>query len=197
VTLKARQWNQPTRHLTNFRSGYPRAWSGDAWSGDSATDKSQQRLPQGRRRVRLTTRLDAPADAVWRAVNDIGTFVHVARPFLAFQGAKGFPQPFRAGSRVMTRLLAFTLLPLWPYTVEFERVDGLRRTLTTNEHGGPIRVWRHTIKVKPHTDSGCTYADEVDIDAGLLTLPVWLFAEGFYRHRQRRWRTLARSLMGK
>jgi hypothetical protein len=30
------------------------------------------------------------------------------------------------------------------------------------------------------------YTDEVEIHAGLLTVPAWLFALAFYGHRQRR-----------
>jgi hypothetical protein len=36
------------------------------------------------------------------------------------------------------------------------------------------------------------YSDVIDIDAGRLTVSVW--ATWFYRHRQRRWRALAKSL---
>ena len=35
---------------------------------------------------------------------------------------------------------------------------------------------------------------EIVIEAGPLTLLVWLFANWFYRHRQRRWRRVARRL---
>jgi hypothetical protein len=30
------------------------------------------------------------------------------------------------------------------------------------------------------------YTDQVEIHAGLLTVPAWLFAQAFYLHRQRR-----------
>ena len=54
-----------------------------------------------------------------------------------------------------------------------------------------VKVWDHSISIS--TASGRTrYRDTVTIDAGLFTLPVWLFAQVFYRHRQRRWRSLAK-----
>jgi hypothetical protein len=48
-----------------------------------------------------------------------------------------------------------------------------------------IRRWDHQILVEPwHGMVRCT--DLVEIDAGPLTLPAWLFAGLLYRHRQRR-----------
>jgi hypothetical protein len=39
--------------------------------------------------------------------------------------------------------------------------------------------------------------DEVDIAAGHMTPIVWAFAQVFYRHRQHRWRALARTLLAR
>jgi hypothetical protein len=40
---------------------------------------------------------------------------------------------------------------------------------------------------------GTLYRDQVTIQAGMFTPFIWLFAQLFYRHRQRRWRQLART----
>lgn len=34
------------------------------------------------------------------------------------------------------------------------------------------------------------YSDEVEVQAGLLTIFVWVFAWFFYKHRQKRWAQL-------
>ncbi|HEY6681355.1 MAG TPA: hypothetical protein VI030_00165 [Propionibacteriaceae bacterium] len=48
-----------------------------------------------------------------------------------------------------------------------------------------IRVWDHQIVLEDFL--GMTrYTDEVEIHAGPLTVPAWLFALAFYGHRQRR-----------
>jgi hypothetical protein len=52
-----------------------------------------------------------------------------------------------------------------------------------------IRVCDHQILLEDFL--GMTrYTDEVEIQAGLLTLPAWLFALAFYGHRQRRLKRL-------
>ena len=57
-----------------------------------------------------------------------------------------------------------------------------------------IRKWDHWITVAPNPDGSTDYRDEVEISAGVLTPFVWIFAQLFYRHRQRRWRGLAATL---
>jgi hypothetical protein len=52
-------------------------------------------------------------------------------------------------------------------------------------YSGLVSVWDHRIEL---TDFyGMTrYADVVEVHAGVLTPVMWLFAQVFYRHRQRR-----------
>jgi hypothetical protein len=45
-------------------------------------------------------------------------------------------------------------------------------------------------------DGNALYMDRIEIEAGVMTLPVWLFANVFYRYRQMKWRKLLRSLKG-
>jgi hypothetical protein len=55
-----------------------------------------------------------------------------------------------------------------------------------------VNTWDHLIRITPH-GSGCYYRDRVEVRAGLLTPIIWLFAQLFYRHRQRRWRALVKK----
>jgi hypothetical protein len=50
------------------------------------------------------------------------------------------------------------------------------------------------ISIKPRDDSRSLYRDTIEIDAGILTFVVWAWANWLYRHRQRRWRALAKTL---
>jgi hypothetical protein len=66
--------------------------------------------------------------------------------------------------------------------------------IQTRERDPLIQIWDHLIAVKPASGGHTRYSDTVAIDAGIFTLPVWLFAHWFYRHRQRRWRRVAARL---
>lgn len=53
-----------------------------------------------------------------------------------------------------------------------------------------ISMWEHRLRIERF--NGMTrYSDSVRIRAGVLTPLVWLFAWGFYAHRQKRLRRLA------
>ena len=43
---------------------------------------------------------------------------------------------------------------------------------------------------------GTRYTDEVSIDAGLFTLPIYIYAFIFYSYRQMRWRKLVNLNFG-
>lgn len=63
--------------------------------------------------------------------------------------------------------------------------------------GSSSRRWDHVIRIRAAADGRSTlYQDEIDIDAGLLTVPVWAQASVLYRWRQLRWRRLARRQFG-
>lgn len=53
-----------------------------------------------------------------------------------------------------------------------------------NEH---VPVWNHDIMMEIIDDNHTKYTDRVEIGAGWKTVFVWLWANAFYRHRQRKW----------
>ncbi len=144
--------------------------------------------------VRVSTDLDAPAASVWEATKRSATLVHVTRGMLGFAGAGRFPEEWREGDVVRTRLMFFNVLPAWAHELRIVRVDERNREIYSNERDALVPLWNHRIKVEEIPPSRCRYTDEIEINAGLLTPLVWLYAHLFYRYRQRRWRELARSL---
>jgi hypothetical protein len=78
--------------------------------------------------------------------------------------------------------------------LHFVRIDDAAMTLSSRESGGLLRRWNHDIIVTASGDSRCNYRDSIDIDAGVFTPLVVLYANWFYRIRQRRWRAFARVL---
>ena len=54
------------------------------------------------------------------------------------------------------------------------------------EEGNPfVPVWNHEICLSPMTEDACEYIDCVEIQAGWKTGFVTLWAQYFYRHRQK------------
>jgi hypothetical protein len=59
--------------------------------------------------------------------------------------------------------------------------------------GDMVRTWEHHITLEELPDRHTRYTDRLQVQAGLLTPLVWFFASLFFRHRQARWRKLARK----
>jgi hypothetical protein len=90
-------------------------------------------------------------------------------------------------------LTALRLIPANSHTIKLVEVNDATRTARTNEHGGVLERWNHTIHVEPLTGSTCRYYDSVEIDAGRLTPAAHAVANAIFAHRQRRWHKLAKT----
>ena len=115
--------------------------------------------------VDLETVLAAPAPSGWRAVKTVAGWVFL-----------------------------FGVIPFSRHTLHVQSIDDAAMTLSSREGGGLLRRWNHDIIVTATGNSRCNYRDRIDIDAGVFTPLVLLYARWFYRTRQRRWRALARVL---
>jgi len=60
-----------------------------------------------------------------------------------------------------------------------------------NGYSRLCKKWDHKMTFEAKSDD-TLYRDYADIRAGLVTPLVWLFAQVFYRHRQRRWYKLSK-----
>ena len=135
--------------------------------------------------------LPTTAAEAWRALLQRDAFLHATYGMLGFRGAEEWPENFEEGQLVETQLLIFNFLPAWKHTLHVIKVDHDNMEIASRERGGLIRQWNHRKWIEGGSGAICKYTDEVDIDAGALTLFVWLFAHIFYRYRQRRMRLAA------
>lgn len=144
--------------------------------------------------VTVTTLLDAPPQAVWRAVTTPAGFRFVTRGLVELSGldARAATAEWTQGTTVTGRLRVLGV-PFSHHRITLESIDHERRSLRSDEGGGPIRSWRHLITVHDVADdpTRCSYTDTIEINAGLLTPVITLFAHAFYRLRQQRWRRIA------
>ena len=137
----------------------------------------------------VRTHLNTSPETAWTLVKKPATLVYVARGFLKFSEAGHFPLEWAQGQKLQTRLWFFYIFPgWWQHRMEAVEVDDIQRVIRSHESGF-CYTWDHTIRIV-ETHSGCEYSDEIDIQAGLMTIFVWLYANVFYRYRQARWRRL-------
>lgn len=147
-------------------------------------------------RAYIETVLPCPAEKAWEEVQRPTLLREVTRPLMRFVPVDPpqLPERWQEGSTLRFRLYLFGFIPLGTHTISMERIDGDEREIQSRERTRLVRRWDHLIRVRPTDDGRTLYSDEIVIEAGWATAFVWLFAHGFYRHRQRRWRRVARRL---
>lgn len=144
--------------------------------------------------VERSTVLEASADAVWAAVKTPAAFRRVTRGILAMPVIGGRQDDWREGETVVGWVFLFGFLPFSRHHLHVAGIDESKRVLSSREHGGLISVWNHDIEVLPIDSGTCRYRDRIEIEAGMATTLVVLYARWFYRTRQRRWQVLAKQL---
>ncbi len=144
----------------------------------------------------VETALNCPPAKVWAKVQTSALLLEVASPLVRILpvDAPAFPERWTEGTTIRCRSYLFGFIPLGTRTLRFDRVDAFSREIRTHETDPLVRTWNHCICVAQRDDGSTLYSDSIKIEAGPLTPLVWLFAQGFYRHRQRRWRRIARRL---
>jgi hypothetical protein len=145
-------------------------------------------------RVQLSTKLPITAEEAAALVAIPALLNHIAAPLLRFVALDPPALPDVWGERrYHVRVLLGGLLPLGRQWIDISRHSGPAGgfRMRDNGSGDLARRWDHWITITPDAAGGCTYTDDVEIEAGLLTPFVWSFAKLFYAHRQRRWRVLA------
>ena len=147
-------------------------------------------------KVHVESLLPCDAELAWAEVQKCALLREVAWPMVIFRPATGetLPERWIAGMTVRCRSYLFGLIPLGTRTLFFKRVDAQFMEIDTREHDRLVRRWDHLIRARPAAGGQCKYTDEIEINAGLLTPVVWMFAYCFYKHRQRRWQKVARRL---
>ena len=146
--------------------------------------------------VRVQSVFDCPPEKVWAELQTSALLREIIRPLMRFRSLdpSGVSECWTQGCTFHFRCYLFGVIPLGKHTIFVERTDPVARELQSREHGALVRRWDHLIRIRPTPDGRTLYSDEVEISAGPLTPLVWAFAQWFYRHRQRRWRHIARRL---
>jgi hypothetical protein len=144
--------------------------------------------------VDRSTVLEASADLVWARVKTPAAFRAVTRRLLFMPVIRKRNDGWREGETFVGWVFLFGFLPFSRHHLHISRIDDSTRTLSSRESGGLITIWNHDICVAPIDSESCHYRDRIEIEAGIMTPVIVLYARWFYRMRQRRWRALAKGV---
>lgn len=147
-------------------------------------------------KVSVTSKIALPAAKTWELVQRSDTLEFVTKGLIGFRPLNGsFPKTWNIGVTENVQILLFGSIPAWEHAISFTDKQADKMQLDTEEAGGAVTRWDHTMTVKALSDNTSSYTDAIEIEAGLLTIPVWLYAQGFYRYRHWRWKKWQRKFI--
>lgn len=142
--------------------------------------------------ARISTRLACSEGELWHKITEPKSLQFVTSPLLRFVPVQqdGLAGEWQVGVPYPLKLYFLNVIPLGRHTILLMRIDKETNTIVSQESGQLARVWNHTISFREIAPGIVSYTDEIEIRAGWLTPAIWLFAQLFYRYRQRRWKVL-------
>jgi hypothetical protein len=141
--------------------------------------------------VDVATVLPCAPSEVIKHVKMPRLLLHVAHPLVKFipRYPAQLPEHWAEGTYWLS-LYVFGFIPFGKQAVVIGYPNpSTGFSIRDNGHSRLIKKWDHVITVEPSTN-GTLYRDHINVEAGLLTPFIWLFAQIFYRHRHRRWHQL-------
>ena len=136
--------------------------------------------------VRAVSVYDCNADRLFDELMRSMLLFFVAAPLVKFIEQDEHPIPARwengkylVGMRFYNRI---SLPDQWIVLT----IDRRNHCMKDNGYSSLVKKWQHKIRVSPLDTNRTLYTDEIEIEAGILTSLVVLFAKMLFKHRQKR-----------
>ncbi len=142
--------------------------------------------------VHKTSVFPASRETVFEKLQELETLQYIAKPYATFEPAGSVASVWTAGSESSFRFRLFGIIPYGIHTIRIVRVDP--GGISSREGNPHVPVWNHDIALAVLDESHTEYTDRVEIHAGWKTFFIWLWANAFYRHRQRKWIKLLKGV---
>ncbi len=135
--------------------------------------------------VQKTSVFPASRNVVFTKLQRLETLQTIAKPYATFEPVGAVDPVWTVGATSTYRFRLFGLMPFGTHTIHIVRFDP--EAISSRESNKHVPIWNHDILLVPVEKNRTEYTDRVEIRAGWKTVFVWLWANAFYAHRQRKW----------
>ena len=135
--------------------------------------------------VRKTSVFPASRETVFEKLQELETLQYIARPYATFEPVGSAASVWTVGSESSFFFRLFGIIPYGIHTIRIVRVDS--GGISSKERNSHVPVWNHDIELVMLDERHTEYTDRVEIHAGWKTFFIWLWANAFYKHRQKKW----------
>ena len=143
--------------------------------------------------VKKSSVFPAAKDEIFRRLQKLKTLQYIAHPYATFKSVDDTEElTWQEDSAFAFHFKLFALIPFGVHTIKVIQFD-IEKGIYTQEGNKHVPVWNHKIILEKIDENTTKYTDIVEIQAGWKTLFVYLWANCFYAHRQRKWKRLLKG----
>ncbi len=148
--------------------------------------------------LEISTELDCSAERAWQEVQTTRLLEYVTRSLLVFEPIEPqvWPKTWQE-DKYFVRMKFLGIVPFGQQWIDISILDTSAEKqvyqIRDNGHGDLVNKWDHLIIIEEIPTGKTKYTDRLELEAGILTPLVWLYANIFYRHRQKRWQKLVKN----
>lgn len=140
--------------------------------------------------VKKSSVFPAAKDEIFRRLQKLKTLQYIAHPYATFKSVDDTEElTWQEDSAFAFHFKLFALIPFGVHTIKVIQFD-IEKGIYTQEGNKHVPIWNHKIILEKIDENTTKYTDIVEIQAGWKTLFVYLWANCFYAHRQRKWKRL-------
>ncbi len=141
--------------------------------------------------IKITSVFPANKRLIFERLQKLETLQYIAKPYASFE-SNDSRLIWESGKSFSFRFRLFGFIFLGVHKIKVNEFN--EDYIFTNEGNPFCPVWNHRITLNMIDENHTEYTDEVEIDAGWKTPFVHVWANAFYRHRQRKWIKLLKEL---
>ncbi len=136
--------------------------------------------------VKVTSVFPASKKEVFKLLQEFEMLSKIAYPYITFKPVNDDKKLlWKEGQIFVFKAKLLGIIPFGTHTINV--IHFKEDKIYTNEQNTYVPVWNHEIILKKLDEQTTEYTDIVEIYAGWKTYFVYLWANLFYRHRQRKW----------
>jgi len=146
------------------------------------------------RQIVVTSEFETNIENIWCKIQDVDSLREICNPRASFVFCDDSLLVWEEGKSFLLKVYLHKIIPLGKHTLNMIKIDKKSREIVSNEHNKAVQIWNHYIKMEDIHGSTTRYTDVVDLYAGFLTPVIAWWSLKFYKHRQRKWQKIARTL---
>lgn len=147
------------------------------------------------KQLTVSSEIPIDLDSAWANVKTPVLLRFVAKGMIRFKAVESrFPKQWEVGQTYGAKMRVFGFIPFGgTHYLFIEKIDDNNNTISTKEWDNGAKVWNHDVTMKDLGNGIIYYEDSITIYGGIMTGFITSFAKRFYKHRQKRWQTVAKE----